>query len=253
MKWSPVSVVIPQVAHIAKYVHVSAQYVNIEFLRTQLYPYLHDMKRANRGRAWHVTWPESPSRGKDNPRMTSGAGGGAVIFGNGDTQTAWLAVVLLPLGDPSVVPESVEQLLKYAADILDGLAVLHASHFAHCDVRAPNVVYDPEALCWVLIDIDFTAAFSVRIDWEGESVDPIACSTGCSAQTDLFSLGKLIQQFLHILSTTPDTHVLQQFSDILCRNSGEPFGSTVEALTWLKDHAPPSIRTLLSDGCFEAP
>eukprot|EP00727_Mastigamoeba_balamuthi_P001287 m51a1_g11155 hypothetical protein (940) ;mRNA; r:259697-274182 len=72
------------VAHIAKYVHVSADNADIGFLRTKLYPYLH---------------------------------------------------------------------------ILDGLAVLHAFGIAHRDVRAPNVVYDQEWLCWVLIDVDFAAEF----------------------------------------------------------------------------------------------
>jgi hypothetical protein len=249
LKWSSVSVVMPQMTHIAKYTHNSAQHVNIEFLRGQLYPYLRDMKSANRNRPWHVTWPESPSAGKFNPRMTSGA----VIFGDGDAQQTWLAVALLPLGDPRVVPGSVEELLKYAADILDGLAVLHALDVAHRDVRAPNVVYDHEASCWVLIDVDFAAQFGVRIDWEGESVDPVAISNGCSAQTDLYSLGKLILQFEHLLSATPDAHVLKQFSDILCRNCGEPFRSAVEALGWLKGQVPASIHTSFSDGCFTAP
>lgn len=48
--------------------------------------------------------------------------------------------------------------LKLHEDIVAGLTTAHALQFCHRDVRPPNVVFDPNAACYVLIDWGLGAA-----------------------------------------------------------------------------------------------
>jgi hypothetical protein len=51
-------------------------------------------------------------------------------------------------------PKTEDQLRQMTKDVVSGLSWLHQGRYLHCDVRSPNIVYDPIAEQYVLIDFE---------------------------------------------------------------------------------------------------
>eukprot|EP00727_Mastigamoeba_balamuthi_P014682 m51a1_g984 hypothetical protein (696) ;mRNA; r:445321-461472 len=84
----------------------------------------------------------------------------------------FLSVRLQPICHPTRRPHSVHELARCARDTLSGLSVIHKLGYIHCDVRAPNVLYDEAAECWVLIDLEYARRPGSLVNWSHETMDP---------------------------------------------------------------------------------
>jgi hypothetical protein len=79
---------------------------------------------------------------------------------------------------------------EWLRHVLRGLHVLHQRGWAHNDIRVQNVLFDPAANVWVVIDLDHCLPFGQPIPDHHPLRDG-----ACSAASDLCMVGQIVQSW----------------------------------------------------------
>jgi hypothetical protein len=101
-----------------------------------------------------------------------------------------------------------DDLQKMTKDLVHGLARLHSAGYLHRDIRSPNILYDPVAKQYILIDFEHGGKVGngEEVQIYGDDVPLAAWDSGTlddglyTAMSEMYQLGKLLREkFGHLI------------------------------------------------------
>ena len=106
-------------------------------------------------------------------------------------------------------PHEEEELQRMTKDLVSGLALLHKGNFLHCDVRFPNILYNPVAGQYFLIDFEHGRQAEeggvihngdLLKDWDGRTLE----NGRYTKRSEIYQLGKLLIKEFSFIEISDD-------------------------------------------------